>query len=421
MSDAAFSCPNCGTSLNESLAGPLIERLKADHDQRLAALRTAMADQAQKLAADREAMERTLQARLTDERRRIAEAEARRAADRVGDEVRTLKEQVADLGRLAAERAERLADAQKAQAEILRRERLLEDEKRKLDVTVESRVNASLAELRQQALADAEGALRLKLDERDLTIAQMKHQIEEMKRKAEQGSQQLQGEVLELRLESELAARFPMDQFEPVAKGDSGADLVHRVTGPAATGCGAILWEVKRTRAWNDAWLPKLRQDQRSCRAEVAVLLSEALPRGHQTLDLVDGVWIAHPRHAIPVALALRQMLVELAAVRRAEDGQETKMQLVYAYLTGPRFRHRIEAIVERFDEMAQDLSRERKAMTKLWARREKQIEAVVGATVGMYGDLQGIAGRAMGDIPALELAGQITDETPELGDDPAG
>jgi hypothetical protein len=232
----------------------------------------------------------------------------------------------------------------------------------------------------------------------------MQRQIEDLKRKAEQGSQQLQGEVQELELEELLRSKFPMDSVEPVAKGEFGGDVLHRVFGPTGKPCGTILWEIKRTRNWSDAWLPKLRSDQRSAKAEVALIVSHALPKGVETFDFIDGVWVTSLRCAMPVAIALRESLIGLSAARQAGEGQMSKMELVYQYLTGPRFRHRVEAIVEKFSEMHADLERERKAMTRLWAKREEQIRGVIESTAGMYGDLQGIAGQTLQEIEGLEL-----------------
>jgi hypothetical protein len=232
----------------------------------------------------------------------------------------------------------------------------------------------------------------------------MQRQIEELKRKAEQGSQQLQGEALELELEQTLRARFPRDLIEPVPKGEFGGDVLHRVLGPFDQPCGTILWELKRTKNWSDGWLTKLREDQRRAKADFALIVSNALPKDVTAFDLIDGVWVAEPRCALPVALALRQSLLELAAARHARHGQETKMELVYDYLTGPRFRHRVEAIIEKFNDMQADLDRERKWMTKQWAKREAQIRVVIDSTAGMYGDVQGIAGQALEEIEALSV-----------------
>ena len=202
----------------------------------------------------------------------------------------------------------------------------------------------------------------------------MQRKIEELKRKAEQGSQQLQGEALELELETTLRAKFPLDSIEPVGKGEFGGDIIQRVVGPSGQVCGAILWESKSTKNWSDGWLAKLRSDQRSAGAEIAVLVSRALPEDVETFWHVDGVWITEPRFAMPLVIALRQTLIEVANSRQTQDGQETKTELVYQYLTGPRFRHRVEAIVEKFSDMQADLNREKKAMTRLWAKREAQI-----------------------------------------------
>jgi hypothetical protein len=177
----------------------------------------------------------------------------------------------------------------------------------------------------------------------------MQRQIEQLRRKAEQGSQQLQGEVFELELESLLRAKFPQDIIDPVAKGDFGGDALQGIVGPLGQRCGSILWELKRTKNWSDAWLPKLRDDQREAKADIALIVSNALPKGTQTFDLIEGVWVSETRCAIPLAIALRQSLIEISAARQAGEGQQTKMELVYQYLTGPGFRHRVEAIVEKF------------------------------------------------------------------------
>ena len=180
--------------------------------------------------------------------------------------------------------------------------------------------------------------------------------------------------------------------------------MLQRVIGPLDQPCGTILWETKRTKSWSDGWLPKLRDDQRAAKADLALLVSQVVPKSVVAFDLIDGVWIAEYRCAIPVGIVLRQSLIELSAVRQAGEGQQTKMAMVYQYLTGPRFRHRIEAIVEKFSDMQEDLDRERKTMTRLWAKREAQLRGVIESTAGMYGDLQGIAGKTLQEIDGLGM-----------------
>ena len=201
-----------------------------------------------------------------------------------------------------------------------------------------------------------------------------------------------------------LKAKFPHDSIMPVPKGEHGGDVLQCVVGPLGLACGTIIWESKRTKNWSDGWLAKLREDQRTAKAEIAVIVSQTLPKEVETFDLVEGVWVTHPRAALPVALSLRQSLIEIAAARQASEGQQTKMELVYQYLTGPRFRQRVQAIVEAFSSMQEDLDKEKKVIMKQWAKRDEQIERVMQATVGMYGDLQGIAGKTLQEIEGLDL-----------------
>jgi len=283
-----------------------------------------------------------------------------------------------------------------------------------LELTVAKRVQAELDAACDKAKKDAEEELKLKVLEKEQTIVSMQRQIEDLKRRAEQGSQQLQGEVQELEIESLLSSRFPRDMIQSVPKGEFGGDVLHRVVGPLGQPCGTILWESKRTKNWSDTWLPKLREDQRTAKAEIAVIISQALPKDVETFDLVDGVWVAHPRVLLPIAITLRNTLIEVASARQASEGQQTKMEMVYQYLTGQRFRQRVQAIVEAFSSMREDLDRERKAITKQWAKREEQIDRVMQATVGMYGDLQGIAGKTLQEIEGLEFQGLLDFDTEE-------
>lgn len=395
MADPTIACPHCSGEirLTESLAAPLI-----------AAERQTVARERAALAEARAGVEAEIATRLAALRTSVSATAAAEARAEAGAALKAEADRAAALTEALRQRDAKLAEAQAAQADALRRTRDLDEARRELELTVEKRVGAALAAVRDKARGEAEEALQLKVLERETQIAAMARQIEELRRRSEQGSQQLQGEVLELRLEEMLRSRFPGDLVEPVAKGVCGADVLQRVTGGAGMPCGTIVWETKRTQHWTDGWLPKFREDQRATGAEIAVLVSQALPKGVERFAQVDGVWVSDWASALLLAVALRQTLVEVHAARLRREGEGTKMERVYDYLTGPRFRHRVEAIVERFSEMSADLDRERKAMTRLWARREMQIQGVIESTVGLYGDLQGIAGTAMATIEGLEL-----------------
>jgi hypothetical protein len=205
----------------------------------------------------------------------------------------------------------------------LRQQRALEEEKRELDLTIEKRVQASISGIQIKARQVADEAARWRVAEKDQTIESMTRTIEELQRKAEQGSQQSQGKVLELELEELLRGRFPTDSIEPVGKGELGADVIQQVNGAIGQSAGIILWETKRTKAWSDGWLAKLRDDQRRSGADIALIVSHALPKHIEQFDLVDGVWVAHPRCALPVAVALRQGLIDVSSSRLVQQAAD--------------------------------------------------------------------------------------------------
>ncbi len=406
-------CPKCKAEikLTDSLAAPLIESTKRDYEKQLAQKDTEMAkreaglhEREGALAKAKQTLEDQVAEKVGQERVRIAAEEARKAKRLMATDIEQKTKEITDLQEVLKKQDEKLAEAQKAQADLIRKQRELDDTKREMELTVEKRVQAGLGCVRDQARKEAEEGLKLKVMEKEQTITSMQKQIEDLKRRAEQGSQQLQGEVQELELESLLRAKFPHDVIEPVPKGEFGGDALQRVNGPLGQHCGTILWESKRTKNWSDGWLTKLREDQRAAKAELSVLVSQALPKEVEAFDLVDGVWVTHPRVAIPVAIMLRQTLIEVATARQASEGQQTKAEMLYSYLTSPRFRLRVQAIVEAFSNMREDLDKEKKAITKQWAKRDEQIERVMQATVGMYGDMQGIAGKTLQEIEGLEM-----------------
>ncbi len=417
MAEPTIVCPQCKTEvkLTESLAAPLLASVRRDYEQRLtqkdadiAKREKTLHEREATLQKQKEALDEEVAAKLQQERVRIAADEGRKAKLAFSNDLDRKASEIKTLEAVLQERDEKLAAAQKVQADMVRKQRELDDAMRELELTVAKRVEAELGAVSEKARKDAEEELKLKVLEKEQTIVSMQKQIEELKRRAEQGSQQLQGEVQELQLEEMLSARFPRDTIHPVAKGEFGGDVLQKVLGPLGQHCGSILWESKRTKNWSDGWLPKLREDQRAAKAEIAVIVSQALPKEVEAFGFVDGIWVSHPRVALPVAMSLRQTLIEVACARQASEGQQSKMEMVYQYLTGPRFRQRIQAIVESFSSMREDLDRERKAITKQWAKREEQIDRVMQATVGMYGDLQGIAGKTLQEIEGLEFQGLL-------------
>ena len=424
MTEPTITCPACKAEilLTESLAAPLIAATRKQFEQQLEQKDDEIAQREQNIREREKQIaeaKRNLDEQVADqvaaqlkmERARVIAEESRKAKLASAAELESRARELAELQEILKARDEKLAEAQKGQAEFIRKQRELDDARRELELTVEKRIQAGLDETRLKARQEAEEGMKLKVMEKEQTIAAMQKQIEELRRKAEQGSQQLQGEVQELELENLLKAKFPGDSIEPVAKGEYGGDILQRVHNMSGQRCGTILWEAKRTKNWSDGWLVKLREDQRAAKAEIAIIVSQVLPKEVESFELIDNIWVVHPRAALPVAMMLRHTLIEVASARLSSEGQQTKMELVYQYLTGPRFRHRVEGIVEAFSTMHEDLNKEKKAITKQWAKREEQIDRVMQSTVGMYGDLQGIAGKTLQEIGGLDLPAISDDE----------
>jgi hypothetical protein len=417
VTEPTIVCPNCKSEirLTESLAAPLIAATRKQFEQQLAQKDDEVAKREQGIRDKEKQLteaKRNLDEQVADqvavqlrsERARLIAEESKKAKLAAAAELDGKSRELAELQEVLKARDQKLAEAQKAQAELIKKQRELDDAKRELELTVEKRVQEGLTDVRAQAKREAEESLKLKVMEKDQTIASMQQKIEELKQKAEQGSQQMQGEVQELELENLLRAKFPFDMIDPVPKGEFGGDVLQRVVSQGGQECGMILWESKRTKNWSDGWLVKLREDQRTAKADISVIVSQALPKEVESFDVIDGVWVTSPRAALPVATILRHTLLQVSLARQVTEGQQTKTELIYQYLTGPRFRQRVEAIVEAFSTMQEDLDKERKVIMKQWAKREEQIERVMGATVGMYGDLQGIAGKSLQEIEGLEL-----------------
>jgi hypothetical protein len=458
MTDTHIRCPNCGyeipisEALSAQIRGELETSLKADHEARLkqavaeaerrargtldlelADLKAQVAERAQQaeLAAARE-LELRRQARelaeqqkgqaeriraeveerlRRDEAERIAQAAAAAEARAREETALALKALQADL---AAQR-EKTRLAQETELALRQEKASLEERTRELDLEVARKLDAAKSELETAIRKAAAEEQDLKLKEKEKTITDLRQALEDAKRRSELGSQELQGEVLEIDIQARLERQFPADRIEPVAKGARGADIQQRVRNERLEDCGLILWETKNAKNWAPAWVDKLKQDQRAAGAAAAVLVSAALPEGVEGFARIDGLWVAGLKTWPALAVALREQLIAVSYARAASAGKNEKMELLYEYLSGNEFRQRVEAIVEAFEAMQLQLNRERRAMEKQWAEREKQIARVIGSTSAMYGALQGIVGAGLPAIPALEL------DEPKLIDDRTG
>ncbi len=392
MNDQFITCARCGNEipLTEAITRQIEDRLRQNFD---AEARAKEKQFEQTLALKEE----SLRQELAQERVKITREAKKRAQDEVSLEFADMKEQL-------AEQSENLQLAAKQELGLRKRQRELEDRERNQKLETARALDLAREEIWTEAVAKSAEENQLKLREKDLQMDQMRKQIDELKRKAEVGSQQRQGEVLELELEDLLQSSFPLDEIESVTKGKKGGDVLQDVYSRSGRRAGRILWEAKRTKNWGSDWIGKLKEDQRNCKADIAVIVSEALPANIRAFGQVDGVWVGNFSSAAALAVALRETILQVSQARIAGDGKNEKMELLYSYLAGPQFCQRVEAIVESFSSMRSDLDAERRAIERQWAKREKQIERVVQLTAGMYGDLQGIIGTSLPPVETLQL-----------------
>ena len=362
MNTATITCPSCGAEI--ALSEALGEQFRQENEARL----EQFAGQAQERARADVALER-----------RLLEQE------------------------LAEERQKRQA-AQQAELELRQEKSALDERARGLDLEVARRLDAERRRLEAAIGAGFAERHDLKLKEKDRLIGELRQALEAARQKSEQGSQERQGEVLEIDVQAELERRFPHDLVAPVPKGARGADLVHEVRDAAQRVCGTIVWETKNTRRWQAAWLDKLKADQRALGAGLAVIVTAALPDGIVEFGRLDGVWVAGLRAWPALALALREQLIAVAFAHAAAAGKQEKIEVLYRYLSGDAFKSRIEAMVEAFEALQSGLNRERGAMERIWKEREKQIARVLANTAGMYGEVRGIMGASLPEVPALAL-----------------
>jgi hypothetical protein len=384
MADQSISCPSCGKKI------PLTSALRAE-------IESAVKEQyAQALAQRERELRKQFDVQLQQDLVRVQNEAASHATKKSALELAALKQQL-------TEQSKELDEAHKLELAIRKRERDLERRQQDLELTVERTLDEERARLVTETQKRVSDEHRLKDAEKERQLFDMRRQIEDLKRKAEQGSQQLQGEAGEDEIEALLRAAFPCDIIDPVAQGVRGADIHQTVLDARGSRAGAILWECKNAKNWSDGWLDKLKKDQRVLRADMAVLVTTRLPKGCNRFELIDGVLVTDFACAGPVAALLRSNLLQMAQMRNAAINKEEKLQLLHRYLSGVEFRQRVEAILEGFEHMRADLDQERRAAERQWAKRAKQIESVTFNIAGMYGDLQGLL-PSLPSIARLEL-----------------
>ena len=396
--------------------------LAADSEAQIQAMRSELNEQSQKLRefnkakADVERLQRekselreTIEAesesklsqRLRDERQKIEQTLKANYAAESADQIQSMRNEL-------NEQSEKLREFNKAKADIERLTREKSELKETLEAESEAKLNQRLREEKQKI----EGNLELKMRDKEYEIDKLKHQIQEAQRVAEQGSNQAQGEAQELAIEEWLHAEFPLDDIEEIKKGQRGADCIQIIHTRSRQNCGKIYYESKRTLEFGKDWIEKFKADLQAKNIHVGVLVTQAMPKEMDRMGLKDGVYVCTFEEFKGLSAVLRQSIIDISNVEIAQEFKGEKMAQLYDFLTSNEFKSNIQAIVESFIQMEDDLNKERRTMESMWKQREKQIRKVMSNTSGLYGSIRGIAGNAIQSVPQLESTVPVIEST---------
>lgn len=411
-----IKCPNCATvfDVEDVLSADVEQRFKAKYEKELQQSLSLVNEDKKRLEEDqrlfdekRKKENELFQQKLQQEKLKLEEdikIQLRKSIS--GD----YENQLRILQQNAQDNEEKLKSARSKELEFLKKEQELKNREQELEIELQKKLleerNLLSLQIRKEEserISVKETEYQLKVKELEKKLEDQQRLAEEMKRRADQGSMQLQGEAQELLLEELLQEHFPFDSVTEVGKGVEGADCIQTVRNHTGQECGKIIFESKRTKAFNNAWVTKLKSDMRNKQADVAILVTQSYPKEMTCFGEKDGVWICSFGEVAALTTALRHTILRIAETKKAEENKGEKMQMLYGYLTGNEFRQKIETIVEGFLSMKNSINKEKIQMEKMWKEREKQLEKVLLSTSGMYGSIKGIAGASIGNIPLLD------------------
>ncbi len=409
-----IKCPECGFEFlpDEALSHQLEEKYRLEYeskqkqkDQEFIEKEKALNEKEQKLetvkqdlvgVVNKQVAEKLKTEKLEIEKKAKEEA-SEKAQKEYSEKLENIKADGEERDKQNKELRDQISDLMKQL-----REMKAKDEQR--DIEYQKKIMEEESNIKDKAKQEAMEESRLQIAQREKQLDDLKKQLAEAQRKAEQGSQQTQGEVLELELEELLKQQFIYDEIIPVPKGDNGADVIQKVKNSFGKVCGTIVWESKRTKNWTESWIPKLKDDLRREKGDIAVIVSTALPDEIKNFGIREGVMVASFNSVIPLTTILRKQLIDLYNAKSSSEDKGKKSEIVYNYLISNDFKQRIEVWLEYFTSRQKEINTEKAYFTKKWEKEEKSIQKIYLNTSGIYGDLQGLIGTALPKIEMLEL-----------------
>ena len=407
-----IKCPNCGHSFDveEALFGKLEAHFKSEYEKKVTEQAEKYNQEKRKLAEEKRLFVEK-QAEADELFKAELAKELKKEKSKI--EINALESVEEKMKALEDENEERKAEnrsLKKKEVLLLKREAELKERQEDMQLDMEKQMLGKQKEIEDKARANERESFELEKIKLLKQIEDNKKLAEEMKRKAEQGSMQLQGEVQELALEDLLSRTYPFDRIEEVSKGVRGADSIQTVINSIQQECGIIVYESKRTKNYANDWIDKLKQDQITCKADIAVLVTETMPSDMDRFGEKNEVWICSFQEVKSLSFVLREMLIKTHSVKLAQENKGDKKELLYTYLTSNEFVQNIKRIVENYNEMINQLNSEKKATQKIWAIREKQIWVVQENISALFGSIKGIAGNSLDTSNVLELPDSTVD-----------
>lgn len=398
-----IKCPNCDYDIdvNKMLYHKLDDELRKKYNEQFASEKNKFKELEIKLQKEKGLLEEDLNNRLKQEKIKIEEKLKKKIEDEQSEQLGLLKREL-------EEKTNQVKEINKAKAEVERLKREKDELKDRLEFEAQQKLNEMILNEKQKIKKAEEDKARLVISERDKIIDQLQEQLREAQRKAEQRSMQLKGEVQELAIEEWLKMKFPQDTIMEIKKGEKGADCIQIINTYHRESCGSIYYESKRTKHFQPSWIEKFKADIREKNADIGVLVTDAMPQDMERMDLREGIWICSFEEFKSLCAVLRESLIQISNAIVVQENKGDKMNMLYHFLTSNEFRLQVEAIVDGFTQMKSDLESEKRAMTGIWKKREKQIDKVLLNTNYMYSSIKGIAGSAIQSIPLLELPTDI-------------
>jgi len=407
MPDQTIKCPNCGTQieLTEALTGQIEQGIRAQYEaeanQKEKDLQVRLQEikqQQKELDARQQAIEDQVAEQVKAERKKIAEQEKAKILFEQAEQRQALQDEL-------TEKNQKLKEFQQQELELRKQQRKLQEEKEAFELEAVRKLDEQRKQIAEEAGKKAAEEQMLKLKEKDQLIESLRQQAQDWQRRAEVGSQEAQGEALEGQLQEVLEQAFPYDQFAEIKKGARGADIMQIVRNPSGTECGEILWESKNTKDFQRPWIEKLKKDQQNSGADVAVIMSMALPKEIDRFGMFEDIWVTDYKSAIGLCVALRQGLIKAQRERIVTAGRESVKDVIYNYITSNEFAMHVRAVVNSYEAMKADMDSEKRAMLRIWNKREKQINAVLDNVTQMYGSIEGLVGqKALPTIESMSL-----------------